>query len=195
MMKILLFMIGVALVVLCTAEAVSQEQRSGEVGIVVDVAGTPLDIQSAQDLSVIGLNAGTSVVLVPDGADAFIDGSNTPNPVYTNIVSNSVAGAVDVTGQENGNVILSFALPFALYGDGSFNGVVHVDYNGTSACWVDDGGTNHYFNPKVPEGIILSATTGTSTHVNLGGIFTVDPGSSAGVYTGTAIVTVAYAAN
>jgi hypothetical protein len=194
-MKLLYFLIGVALVILFTAEAVSQEQHNSEIGMVVDVSGTPLDIQSTQDLSVIGLTAGAAVALVPDGADAFIDGSNEPNPVYTNIVSNSQAGAVDVTGQENSNVILSFALPYALYGDGSFNGVVHVDYNGTSACWVDDGGTNHYFNPKVPEGIILSATTGASTHINLGGIFTVDPGSAAGIYTGTAIVTVAYAAN
>lgn len=194
-MKIVYFLVGVALVVLFTAEAVSQEQHNSEVGIVVDVSGTPLDIQAAQDLSVLGLTAGTSVVLVPDGADAFIDGSNTPNPVYSNIVANSIAGAADVTGQENSTVILSFALPFALYGDGSFNGIVRVDYNGTSACWVDDSGTNHYFNPKVPEGIILSSTTGTSTHVNLGGIFTVDPGSAAGIYTGTAIVTVSYAAN
>ena len=175
--------------------AVAQEQRTSEVGIVVDVSGSPLEIQRAQDLSVTGLTAGTSVVLVPDGADTFIDGSNTPNPVYSSIVSNSLAGAADVTGQENGNVILSFALPFALYGDGSFNGVVRVDYNGTSACWVDDGGTSHYFNPKMQEGIVLSSTTGASTHVNLGGIFTVDPGSAAGMYTGTAIVTVAYAVN
>jgi hypothetical protein len=43
--------------------------------------------------------------------------------------------------------------------------------------------------------MILSSTTGNVTHVNLGGIFTVEPGSAAGVYTGTAIVTVAYAAN
>jgi hypothetical protein len=194
-MRIFLFFVGVGLVIFFTAEAVSQEQHTSEVGIVVDVSGTPLDVQSALDLSVTGLTAGTSVVLVPDGADAFIDGSNTPNPVYTNIVSNSVPGAVDVTGQENSNVILSFALPYALYGDGSFNGVVRVDYNGTSACWVDDTGTNHYFNPKVAESLILSSTTGTTTHVNLGGIFTVDPGSAAGIYTGTAIVTVAYAAN
>jgi len=194
-MKILLFLIGVALVVLFTAEAVSQETHNSEIGILVDVAGTPLDVQSALDLSVLGLSAGTTVVLVPDGADGFIDGSSTPNPVYTNIVANSVPGAVDVTGQENSNVVVSFALPFALYGDGSFNGVVRVDYNGTSACWVDDSGTNHYFNPKLPEGIILSSSTGTSTHVNLGGIFTVDPGSAAGVYSGTAIVTVAYAVN
>lgn len=194
-MKILWVMVGVMIVIAFTTNVLAQEQRNGEIGMLVDVSGTPLDIQSAQDLSVIGLTAGTSVVLVPDGADAFIDGSNTPNPVFTNIISSSIAGAADVTGQENGNVILSFALPFALYGDGSFNGVVRVDYNGTSACWVDDAGTIHYFNPKNPESMILSPTTNQATHVNLGGIFTVDPGSAAGIYTGTAIVTVAYAAN
>lgn len=194
-MKAFMFVFAALLVIGMTSVTSAQELHNSEIGMQVDVSGTPLDIQPSLDLLVTGITAGTSVALVPDGADAFLDGSNTPNAVYSNIVGNSNPGAVDVTGQENASVVISFALPYALYGDGSFNGTVRVDYNGTSACWVDDAGTNFYFNPKNPETMILSSTTGNVTHVNLGGIFTVEPGSAAGLYTGTAIVTVAYAAN
>jgi len=194
-MKAFMFVFAALLVIGLSSVASAQELHNSEIGMTVDVSGTPLDIQPSADLSVVGLSAGTAAALVPDGADAFLDGANAPNATYSNIVGNSVPGAVDVTGQENASVVISFALPFALYGDGSFNGTVRVDYNGTSACWVGDDGTANYFNPKNPETMILSSTTGTATHVNLGGIFTVEPGSAAGVYTGTAIVTVAYAAN
>jgi hypothetical protein len=194
-MKAFMFLFAALLVIGLSSVASAQEAHNSEIGMTVDVSGTPLDIQPSLDLVVTGISAGVSVALVPDGADAFLDGANTPNATYSNIVSNSNAGAVDVSGQENASVVISFALPYALYGDGSFNGTVRVDYNGTSACWVGDDGTVNYFNPKNPETMILSSTTNQATHVNLGGIFTVEPGSAAGVYTGTAIVTVAYAAN
>src|ERR1700741_4011045 len=131
LMKILFFIAGLVLVISMTTNAFGQPPSS-EVGMTVDVSSSPLLVSNAQDLEVTGLSVGTSVALVPDGADAFLDGSITPNDVYSNIVSNSLPGAVDVTGAEGANVIISFALPFALYSDGTGPGLVRVDYNGTS---------------------------------------------------------------
>ena len=194
-MKAFMFVLAVVLVIGMSTVANAQQPNS-EIGMTVDVSAAPLSVDNAQDLSVSGLTVGTAVALVPDGADAFLDGANTPNDVYSNIVSNSVPGAVDVIGSEGASVIISFALPFALYSDGTGPGLVRVDYNGTSACWVvDESGIVTYFNPKNPATLILPPTAGDPVHVNLGGIFTVEPGSNAGIYNGTAIVTAAYAAN
>ena len=191
-MKKLMFVL-VVLFVASFNGAIAQEVHLANIGFTVDVSGTPLDIQNAADLAVAGLTAGQSAALVPDGADAFIDGATT-NPVYSAIVGGSTPGAVDITGDASARVIVSFALPTVLFADG-FSGTVTVAYNGTSAIWLDEAGNPHYFNPNVPETIMLSPVAGTATHLNLGGIFTVTPNSAAAVYTGDALVTVAYSSN
>ena len=177
--------------------ASAQDVPSGEIGISVDVTANPLIVSNLADESIVGLTPGVTVSLVPDGGGGFQDGSDVPNPVYSNIVSNSTPGQVVITGESSGSVIVSFALPYALYSDGSSSGVVHMDYNGTSGCWenASSSGELHYFNPKIPETIILDPSEGAGTVIFLGGIFTVDPQTEAGVYTGTALITAAYASN
>lgn len=194
-MKTFMFVLAAILVV--GFNALAQDVPNGEIGISVDVSGNPLVVANVADESVVGLTPGITAALVPDGAGAFLDGADVPNPVYSNIVSNSTPGQVEVSGESSGAVILSFALPYALYSDGSTSGIVHMDYNGTSACWVNASasGEVHYFNPKNAETIILDPTEGNVTDIYLGGIFTVDAHTEAGVYTGTALVTAAYASN
>jgi len=168
--------------------------HNANVAISVDVSETPLDIENSSDLAVVGVTAGTTTTLVPDGADAFIDGASGSNSVYSNIVANSTPGAVDVTGDPSANVLISFALPSVLNPGTSGNGVVFYTTNGTSACYLDEGGDQHFFNPAVPTVITLTLS-GDPVHINLGGIFTVPENTSTDVYFGDAIVTVAYTAN
>lgn len=175
----------------------AQDLPNGEIGISVNVTANPLIVSNLADENVIGLTPGISVELVPDGGGGFQDGSDVPNPVYSSIVFNSTPGQVLITGESSGSVIVSFALPYELYSDGSTSGIVRVDYNGTSGCWenASSSGELHYFNPKNPETVILDPTEGNGTIIFLGGIFTVDPQTEAGVYTGTALITAAYASN
>ncbi len=188
------FMLVLAVLFLVAFSAQAQMVTQASCIVHCDVSGSPLTIESTQDLEVFGATAGTQVALVPDGEDAFLD---IGDDVYLTSVldAGSVPGGFDLYGDANASVVLSFALPKTLFADG-VQGAVHVAYNGTSAVWVDpNSGELHYFDPTLPATFRLGLDPGTATHINLGGIFTVEPNSGAADYIGDAIVTVAYAAN
>ena len=201
-MKTFMFVFAVILVLGLTPRMHAQENHSIDLTFEVDVSAVPLDIEAASDLALDdggtgALAPGIPVAAVPDGADAWLQnglGGTGSNAYQPNLEGQPAS--FDVSGGAGANVVVSFALPYALYPENNQTGVIHVDYNGTSACWTDaNTGTANYFNPKQGTTITLGTDPGTPVHFNLGGIFTVDPSAGADVYLGVAIVTVAYAAN
>ena len=199
-MKTFMFVCAVALVLGLASVSHAQEGSSADLTFEVVIGTVPLDIRNPADLSLVddngSLTPGTPVAAVPDGADAWLQqglaGSGT-NPYQPNLDGNPAS--FDVEGAASAKVVVSFALPYALYPVNNGNGVIYVDYSGTSACWVDVNGTPNYFNPKNGTTFTLNSDPTVPTHFNLGGIFTVDPSANADDYVGVAIVTVAYAAN
>ncbi len=190
-MKKFMFVLVVLLALVGTSNVFAQAVTQASCLVSCDVSGTPLTVAMTSDLTVSLVSIGNPVALVPDGAGAFLDPGNS---VYlTNVIGGSTVGGFEVTGDPNAAVIVSFALPYVLYADG-LNGAVYVSYNGTSATW-GDGTEVHYFNPNLPETIMMTSDGATATILNLGGIFNVAPNSAAGVYQADAICTVAYAAN
>lgn len=200
-MKAVMFVFAAVLMFGLSSLAVAQDARSADLTFDVLVAQQPLVIDSPNDLALDDggtgvLAPGVAVAAVPDGADAWLTAglAGTGTTGYQENLAGNPA-SFDVLGAAGANVIVSFALPYVLYPSANGNGVVHVDYNGTSACWVDANGTPNYFNPKQGENVTLNADGATPTHFNLGGIFTVDRTATSDDYIGVAIVTVAYAAN
>lgn len=200
-MKTFMFVFAVVLVLGLTSVSHAQEARSADLTFDVVIGTVPLDIQNPTDLALDDGGAGTltpgvAIAAVPDGADAWLQaglaGSGT-NPYQPNLGGNPAS--FDVEGAPSASVVVSFALPYLLYPLNNGTGVIHVDYNGTSACWVDNNATPNYFNPKNGTTITLNQDPTAPVHFNLGGIFTVDRTANADEYVGVAIVTVAYAAN
>ncbi len=201
-MKRFMFLFAAAcLLVLGASVAYAQDAPTADFTFEVVIGSVPLTITNTSDLALDDGGAGTltpgvAIAAVPDGADAWLTaglgGSGTL--AYQENLAGNPAG-FDITGAPGANVVVSFALPYILYPQNVGNGVIHVDYNGTSACWMDGSGVPHYFNPKLGETIPLNMDPATATHMNLGGIFTVDRNAGADTYDGVGIVTVAYAAN
>lgn len=202
-MKRFMFLFAAAcLLVLGSSLVYAQDAPTADFTFLVTIGSVPLSIDGVVDLELddaaggLGLVPGVSVAAVPDGQDAWlqagINGSGT-TPYMESL--EGVPAAFDIYGAPGANVVISFALPYILYPQNASSGVIHVDYNGTSACWFEAGnGVAYYFNPKLAETAPLP-TTGDPLHVNLGGIFTVDKNAPADTYQGVGIVTVAYAAN
>jgi hypothetical protein len=201
MKRFMFLFAAVCLLVLGATISYAQDATTADFDIQVTVGSVPLAIANTADMTLDDGGAGTltpgvAVAAVPDGADAWLQaglGGSGTGTYQPNL--GGAPAAFDITGAPAANVIVSFALPYVLYPQAAGNGVVHVDYNGTSACWVDGAGTAHYFNPKLGETVALNVDPATATHMNLGGIFTVDKNAATDIYEGVGIVTVAYAAN
>jgi hypothetical protein len=72
-MKRFMFALVVLLAVVSYNTAFSQAVTQASCIVSVDVSGSPLTIESGGDLTVVGVTVGSSIALVPDGADAFVD--------------------------------------------------------------------------------------------------------------------------
>src|SRR5512135_1148194 len=111
------FMLVVAVLFLAAFSAQAQIVTQASCIVHCDVSGSPLTIEQTQDLEVFGATAGTSVALVPDGADAFLDMGN--DTYLTSVLdAGSVPGGFDLLGDPNASVVVSFALPKTLFADG-----------------------------------------------------------------------------
>jgi len=201
-MKRFMFLFAAAcLLVLGASVAYAQDAPTADFTFEVVIGSVPLTIITDADLALDDGGAGTltpgvAIAAVPDGAGAWLQsglGGSGTLAYQENLGGNPAE--FEITGMPGANVIVSFALPYLLYPQNNGNGVIRVDYNGTSACWLDGGAVPHYFNPKLGTTIPLNLDPGTATIMDLGGIFTVDANAGADTYDGVGIVTVAYAAN
>jgi|WetSurMetagenome_2_1015567.scaffolds.fasta_scaffold232193_1 hypothetical protein len=155
--------------------------------VTCDVAANGIAIDAAQ-LDVTGMSPGMTIELVPAGDGTFIDAGG--NAAETNVIGGSVPAIITITVDPNVNIAVSFAMPSVLYADG-LAGSVTVRYSGTSGDWTDGGAANfRYFNPT--SGFTALVDEGGVIVAEVGGIFTVTPGSAQGMYQGNAVVTVAY---
>jgi len=201
MKRFMFLFAAVCLLVLGASMSYAQDQTTADFDIQVTVGSVPLSITNDADMVLDDGGAGTltpgvAVAAVPDGAGAWLQsgaGGSGTGTYQPNLGGNPAE--FEIAGAPSANVIVSFALPYVLYPQAAGNGFVHVDYNGTSACWTGGDGTVHYFNPKLCETISLNTDPSTATIMDLGGIFTVDKNAATDIYEGVGIVTVAYAAN
>jgi hypothetical protein len=201
MKRFMFLFAAVCLLVLGATVSYAQDATTADFDIQVTVGSVPLAIANTADMLLDDGGAGTltpgvAIAAVPNGDGTWVQaglGGSGTGTYQPNLGGNPAQ--FELTGAPAANVIVSFALPYVLYPQNAGNGVVHVDYNGTSGVWVDGAGTQHFFNPKLGENVALNVDPGTATIMELGGIFTVDKNASTDVYEGVGLVTVAYAAN
>jgi spore coat protein U-like protein len=155
------------------------------------VAAALLFLPMAVSAQASGNLTATATVLQPlsaVGTQPLDFGNVFPGVSSTVLPTDVNAGRFDVAGENNAEIDIDFTLPTTLDGTG---GTIPIAFESNSAAWVAGGGPFD-FDPN----------TGTTQNLDAGSMIvllggTVDPAfdQTAGVYTNTVTMTVAYTGN
>lgn len=157
------------------ASASSAQAQSAAIPVTANVQ-TPLTVTKTTNLDFTTVFPGVTKTVSPQ----------------TNGAASATAGLVTVQGQSNGQVTVSFVMPSPMVLNGPSGATLPLSFSATSGCW-GASNTQSACTPYDAATTLTQRLSGTGfMHVWLGGTVAPAVNQTAGAYTATITMNVAY---